>query len=83
MQPVVSVFLTLTIEDYTFQQILLQFQTIKEIYLHRVQFCKEFQDTMQFITEDANHKYIKYIVYDWLDEEILRGSHTKLSERIK
>ena len=38
-------------------------------------------DIMRFITEDANHKYIKYIDHHWLDEEILRGSHTKLSER--
>jgi hypothetical protein len=37
---------------------------------------------MKFISEDANHKYIKYIDHHWLDKEILRGSHTKLSERI-
>jgi hypothetical protein len=36
---------------------------------------------MNFISGDANHKYIKYIEHHWLDEEILRGSHTKLSER--
>ena len=40
-------------------------------------------DLMKFITEDANHKYIKYIDHHWLDKEILRGSHTKLSERVK
>jgi len=38
-------------------------------------------DIMKFISEDANHKYIKYIDHHWLDEEILRGSHTRLSER--
>ena len=40
-------------------------------------------DIMKFISEDANHKYIKYVDHHWLDEEILRGSHTKLAERTK
>ena len=30
-------------------------------------------DIMKFITEDANHKYIKYINEHWLDELILAG----------
>ena len=36
---------------------------------------------MKFIAEDANHKYIKHIDHHWLDKEILKGSHTKLSDR--
>jgi hypothetical protein len=39
-------------------------------------------DIMKFISEDANHKYVKYVDHHWLDEEILRGSHTKLSTRV-
>ena len=37
---------------------------------------------MKFITEDANHKYVKAIDHHWLDEEILKGSHTTLAERL-
>jgi hypothetical protein len=39
-------------------------------------------DIMKFISEDANHKYVKYVDHHWLDEEILRGSHTRLSTRV-
>jgi hypothetical protein len=39
-------------------------------------------DIMKFISEDANHKYVKYVDHHWLDEEILKGSHTRLSTRV-
>ena len=39
-------------------------------------------DIMKFITNDANHKYVKHIDHHWLDEEILKGSHTKISTRL-
>ena len=36
---------------------------------------------MNFVTEDANHKYVKYIDEHWLDEHILAGSHSTRQDR--
>jgi hypothetical protein len=30
-------------------------------------------DVMKFITEDANHKYVKYVEEYWLDQEVWKG----------
>ena len=39
-------------------------------------------DIMKFITEDANHKYVRAIDTHWLDETILAGSHSRREPRI-
>lgn len=39
-------------------------------------------DIMKFITEDANHKYIKFIESHWLDELILAGCKPTRSTRL-
>jgi hypothetical protein len=38
---------------------------------------------MKFVTEDANHKYIKHIESHWLDELILAGCKPTRIERLK
>ena len=38
---------------------------------------------MKFVTDDANHKYIKHIESHWLDELILAGCKPTRSERLK
>jgi hypothetical protein len=40
-------------------------------------------DIMKFITEDANHKYVKYIDEHWLDEVILSGCQPTREQRLK
>ena len=37
---------------------------------------------MKFVTEDANHKYIKYIDKHWLDEVIHRGCQPTRDQRL-
>ena len=39
-------------------------------------------DIMKFITEDANHKYVRAIDTHWLDDVILAGSHSRREPRI-
>ena len=39
-------------------------------------------DIMKFISEDANHKYVKYIDRHWLDEVILVGCQPTRQDRI-
>ena len=39
-------------------------------------------DIMKFITEDANHKYVRAIDTHWLDDIILAGSHSRREPRI-
>ena len=39
-------------------------------------------DIMKFISEDANHKYVKYIDEHWLDEVILAGCQPTRQDRI-
>ena len=39
-------------------------------------------DIMKFITEDANHKYVRAIDTHWLDDVILAGSHSRRKPRI-
>ena len=39
-------------------------------------------DIMKFITEDANHKYVRAIDTHWLDETILAGSHSRREPRL-
>jgi hypothetical protein len=38
---------------------------------------------MKFISEDANHKYVKYIDHHWLDEVILAGCQPNRTERLE
>jgi hypothetical protein len=38
---------------------------------------------MKFISEDANHKYVKYIDHHWLDEVILAGCQPTRTERLE
>lgn len=40
------------------------------------------QKLMKFVTEDANHKYIKYIEEHWLDEIIHAGCQPTRADRI-
>lgn len=37
---------------------------------------------MQFISEDANHKYVKYVDKHWLDEVILAGCKPNREQRL-
>lgn len=39
-------------------------------------------DIMKFISDDANHKYVKYIDEHWLDEVILAGCQPTRQDRI-
>jgi hypothetical protein len=39
-------------------------------------------DIMKFITEDANHKYVRAIDTHWLDDVILAGSHSRREPRL-
>ena len=39
-------------------------------------------DIMKFISEDANHKYVKYVDEHWLDEVILAGCQPTRTERL-
>lgn len=40
-------------------------------------------DIMRFISEDANHKYVKYVDAHWLDDEILVGCEPTRTQRIQ
>ena len=40
-------------------------------------------DIMKFISEDANHKYVKYIDDHWLDEVILAGCKPTRTQRLE
>ena len=37
---------------------------------------------MKFVSEDANHKYVKYVDEHWLDELIHRGCQPTRVERL-
>ena len=37
---------------------------------------------MNFISEDANHKYVKYVEEHWLDDVILAGCQPTREERL-
>lgn len=39
-------------------------------------------DIMKFISEDANHKYVKYVDEHWLDEVILAGCRPTRQQRL-
>jgi hypothetical protein len=40
-------------------------------------------DIMRFISEDANHKYVKYVDAHWLDDVILAGCKPTRSQRMQ
>jgi hypothetical protein len=40
-------------------------------------------DIMKFISEDANHKYVKYVNEHWLDEVVLAGCQPDRTERLE
>ena len=40
------------------------------------------EQLMKFVTEDANHKYVKYIDSHWLDEVILAGCQPNRESRL-
>jgi len=40
-------------------------------------------DIMQFISEDANHKYVRSIDSHWLDEVILAGCQPNRGQRLR
>lgn len=40
-------------------------------------------DIMKFISEDANHKYVKYVDQHWLDDVVLAGCQPNRTERLE